>query len=303
MNRRTFFQMAAGTAAVGSIHAEAAEPAAFRFLFATDIHVQPERAGVAGFKQCVAKMNSLSAKPEFLITGGDLIMDALDVGMDRVKLEWSLFDECMKGLEMPVHHTIGNHDVVGWSAKSVVQPGDQDYGKKIFSERYGEGKTYRSFDHGGWHFILLDSIGQNTTTRDYEGRIDDDQLSWLKSDLEKVGTKTPVIIVSHIPFFSVWHQVIKGPSFHLDGKALVANVFEFRKLLEAYNVKLVLSGHGHVLEKIEIGRTRYIQGGAVCGMWWKGPVYGNPEGFGIIECRADGEFTFEYQSFDWKVQA
>lgn len=295
--------MAASAAALGSMNARAAGPDAFRFLFATDIHVQPERAGVTGFKQCVAKMNSLSAKPEFLITGGDLIMDALDVGMDRVKLEWSLFDECMKGLEMPVHHTIGNHDVVGWSAKSIVQPGDQDYGKKIFSERYGQGKTYRSFDHGGWHFILLDSIGQNAATRDYEGRIDDDQLTWLKADLEKVGTQMPVIIVSHIPFFSVWHQVIKGPSFHLDGKALVANVFEFRKLLEAHNVKLVLSGHGHVLEKIEIGRTRYIQGGAVCGMWWKGPVYGNPEGFGVIECRANGEFTYAYQSFDWKVQA
>ena len=81
------------------------------------------------------------------------------------------------------------------------------------------------------------------------------------------------------------------------------NVFEFRKLLESHNVKLVLSGHGHVLEKIELGKTRYIQGGAVSGMWWKGPVHGNPEGFGVIECKPDGSFDFAYESFDWKVRA
>ena len=252
-------------------------------------------------------MNAVAAaaetKADFLITGGDLIMDALEVGMGRALLEWSLFDEAMMGLEIPAYHTVGNHDIVGWSSKAVVKPGEQDYGKKLFSDRYGEGRTYRSFDHGGWHFILLDSISQNPQTLDYEGRIDDDQLAWLQADLEKTGKETPVVLVSHIPFFSVWHQVIKGPTFALDAKALVANVFEFRKLLETHNVKLVLSGHGHVLEKIEIGRIRYIQGGAVSGMWWKGPVYGNPEGFGVVECRADGEFTYDYESFDWKVRA
>lgn len=311
MNRRSLLHLAAGASGLSAISAisagaQDAVPASFRFLFATDIHVQPERGAAEGFKQCVAKMNAVAAaaetKADFLITGGDLIMDALEVGMGRALLEWSLFDEAMKGLEIPAYHTVGNHDIVGWSSKAVVKPGEQDYGKKLFSDRYGEGRTYRSFDHGGWHFILLDSISQNPQTLDYEGRIDDDQLAWLQADLEKTGKETPVVLVSHIPFFSVWHQVIKGPTFALDAKALVANVFEFRKLLETHNVKLVLSGHGHVLEKIEIGRIRYIQGGAVSGMWWKGPVYGNPEGFGVVECRADGEFTYDYESFDWKVR-
>jgi 3',5'-cyclic AMP phosphodiesterase CpdA len=310
MKRRSLLQLAAGSAGlftplVRAVDAAAAKP--FRFLFATDIHVQPERGGIDGWKQCVAKMNQVASatetKSDFLITGGDLIMDALEVGIERSRLEWTLFDEGLKGLGLPAHHTIGNHDVVGWSSKAVVDPGHQDYGKKLFADRYGEGKTYRSFDHGGWHFVLLDSIGRNMATGDYEGRIDDDQLAWLEADLAKTGKTTPVVIVTHIPFYSVWHQVIKGPAYALDGKALVANVFEFRKLLEAHNVKLVLSGHGHVLETIELGRTRYIQGGAVCGMWWKGPVYGNPEGFGIVECRPDGTFSYRYKSFDWTVRA
>ena len=309
MNRRSVLHLAAGASGLAALPTIAQESQAksFRFLFATDIHVQPERGAGDGWKQCIAKMNAVAAaastKADFLITGGDLIMDALEVGIDRARLEWTLFDEGLKTFALPAYHTIGNHDVVGWSSKAVVDPGHQDYGKKLFADRYGGGKTYRSFDHGGWHFVLLDSIGRNTTTGDYEGRIDDDQLAWLEADLAKAGKETPVVLVSHIPFYSVWHQVVKGPSFALDGKALVANVFEFRKLLESYNVKLVLSGHGHVLEKIELGKTRYIQGGAVSGMWWKGPVHGNPEGFGVIECRPDGSFDFAYESFDWKVRA
>lgn len=310
MNRRSLLELAAG-ATIGLPLAAKSEDVSpekpFRFLYATDIHVQPERGGFDGWKQCVAKMNAVSSIPEteaeFLITGGDLILDGLEASIERSRLEWSLFDEGLKEFRLPSYHTIGNHDIVGWSPKSVVASDHQDYGKRAFADRYGEGKTYRSFDYGGWHFVLLDSIGRNVSTGEYEGRIDDEQLSWLEGDLARTGKETPIILVSHIPFYSVWHQVLKGPRFHLDGKALVANVFEFRKILEAHNVKLVLSGHGHVLEKIEIGRIHYIQGGAVCGMWWKGPVYGNPEGFGIVECRPDGSFSWQYESFDWKIRA
>lgn len=304
MNRRNFLRAtaAAGCGLAASHAAPATELRPFRFGFLTDVHIQPERGAVDGLKQCLASVQSLANRPQFAITGGDLIMDALDVGMERIQTQWRLFDECMKGLELPVHHTIGNHDVVGWSAKSVVKPGEQEYGKRIFAERYGEGRTYRSFDHMGWHFILLDSIGQNPATRDYKGWIDDEQLAWLQADLANLGRHTPIVIVTHIPFYSVWHQVLKGPQFHLDGKALVGNVFEFRKVFANRNVKLVLSGHGHIFERIELGGITYIQGGAVCGMWWKGPVFGNPEGFGVIECRPDGSFDFEYESFGWKAR-
>lgn len=310
-SKRRFLGGLAGSAAGAlglstAFGAEGAKKSAadgFTFAFLTDLHIQPERGAVDGVRQCVQKVNDLDRRPDFVLTGGDLIMDALDVGRERIQAQWKLFDDCFDRLELPVHHTLGNHDVVGWSARAVVQPGEQDYGKKIFAERYGKGGTYRSFDHRGWHFILLDSIGQDAQTRDYKGWIDDDQLSWLKADLEKTGPRTPVILVTHIPFYSIWHQVLKGPKFPLDAKALVGNVFEFRQLFDKHNIQLVLSGHGHVLEKISLGRITYIQGGAVCGMWWKGPVYGNPEGFGVVECRADGSWDYAYQDYGWKVRA
>lgn len=306
-SRRHFLASAAAfTGASGWLSetvSQAAESKPFSFVFFTDPHVQPEKGATEGVKQAFAKVNALEQRPDFVITGGDLIMDALNVGMDRVQLQWDLWDECQKTLEAPIHHTVGNHDVTGWSSKAVVKPGDSRYGKAIFSERYGQGKTYRSFDHGGWHFVLLDSIGQDPVTLDYKGWIDDDQLAWLKADLEKTGPQTPIILVTHIPFYSVWHQVLKGPAFPLDARALVGNVFEFRKLLALYNIRLVLSGHGHISERIQFDKVVYLQGGAVCGMWWKGPVHGNPEGFVQIGCHPDGSFRDRYISYGWKVQA
>jgi 3',5'-cyclic-AMP phosphodiesterase len=299
--RRTLLRTAALAAASPLIAAEA--PAqSFDFAYLTDIHVKPELHAVEGFKLCLANVNALAKRPAFMITGGDLIMDALDVGIDRARLEFDLFDECMKTCELPVHHTIGNHDVVGWSSKAIVKPDHHDYGKKIFAERYGQGRTYRSWDHQGWHFILLDSVGQNTETLDYQGWIDEAQLDWLKADLAAVGKTRPIIMVSHIPFYSVWHQVVLGPGYRLDGKALVGNVHLFRKLLDDYNIQLVLSGHGHVVERIEVHRSTYIQGGAVCGMWWKGPVYGRAENYGIVTCNPDGTWAWQYKAYGWKAR-
>ncbi|MEI7651953.1 MAG: metallophosphoesterase [Verrucomicrobiota bacterium] len=302
MNRRHFLS----SAMLASLapHAVAAESAAdsFDFAYLTDIHVQPELGAAEGFRQCLDQVNLLKTPADFVLTGGDLIMDALDVGMNRVRQQFEIFDECMKRLSLPVHHTIGNHDVVGWSAKSVVQPDDHDYGKKLFADRYGRGRTYRSFDHKGWHFIILDSIGQNQETRDYQGWIDDAQLDWLKKDLAATGRSKPIIMVSHIPFYTTWHQVLGGPTAKLDGKAIVGNLHTFRKLFDDYNIQLVLSGHGHVVERIEIGKVTYLQGGAVCGMWWKGPVFGKPEGFGTITCRRDGTWNWQYRDYGWKAR-
>lgn len=302
MDRRRFLgtSLLAGLAAPA--FAATTEPASFDFAFLTDIHVQPELGAPEGFRQCLRAVNRLATPADFVLTGGDLIFDALDVGMDRIREQWRIFDECSKELALPTHHVIGNHDVVGWSAKSVVKPTDQDYGKKLFAERFGLARTYRSFDHKGWHFILLDSIGQNRETLEYEGWIDDAQLDWLKQDLAATGRAKPIVMVTHIPFYTTWHQVLRGPDHRLDGKAIVRNLHTFRKLFDDHNLQLVLSGHGHVVERIEIGKVTYLQGGAVSGMWWKGPVFGKAENFGTITCRRDGTWSWQYRDYGWKAR-
>jgi len=48
----------------------------FTFAFLTDIHLQPELEAVEGFRKAIDTINALH--PDFVLTGGDLVMDALD---------------------------------------------------------------------------------------------------------------------------------------------------------------------------------------------------------------------------------
>ncbi len=228
-------------------------------------------------------------------------MDALHVDLDRAEMEFNIFDECSKDFGLPVYHTIGNHDIVGWSSKGKVPANNPNYGKRIFTERFGEGKTYRSFDHKGWHFIILDSLGQAKDTPDYIGYIDREQMEWLQADLKQTGTKTPIVIVTHVPFLSTMDQTLVGIDKPVPPYGLVTNFFEFRELFNPYNVQLILSGHGHVRERIEIMGSTHIQSGAVCGRWWKGRLFGEPEAFAVITCKRDS-FDYEYQDFGWTAR-
>ncbi|MFO7670024.1 MAG: hypothetical protein R6W31_10235, partial [Bacteroidales bacterium] len=45
----------------------------FTFAFLTDIHLQPELNAVAGFQKAIDTINQI--RPDFVLTGGDLVMD------------------------------------------------------------------------------------------------------------------------------------------------------------------------------------------------------------------------------------
>ena len=60
----------------------------------TDIHLQPERKGVEGFTMALQNANAL--RPDFIITGGDLVMDALAVDFERASSLFDLYNEVVK---------------------------------------------------------------------------------------------------------------------------------------------------------------------------------------------------------------
>lgn len=306
MNRRAFLSLSGLSclAAATGMQAAAPAPSAFDLAFLTDIHVQPEKGAGEGLKKCLAAVHALAPRPDFIMTGGDLVMDSLAAPRERIKVQWDLFHECWQQVELPAYHTIGNHDVGGWAEGSLVRPDDAEYGKRYFADRFGQGRTWRSFDHKGWHFVILDSIGHDPgTPRGFLGWIDDVQLDWLKQDLKGTPAGTPIILVTHVPMFSIWSQFSDDPRKGTDKQSLVNNAHVVRKLFPGHNIKLVLSGHGHLVERIEFGGITYIQSGAVCGNWWRGPLQGNAEGFGLVSCRDDGSITYSYRTYGWKAKA
>lgn len=270
------------------------------FVHFTDIHVQPELRAAQGFRQAVLAMNQLKPKPVLAIAGGDLVMDAFEQEYPRADQLFELYGGIVKDIDFPVYSVLGNHDLFGVAAESQVSSTHLEYGKKMFANRLGGGKTYRSFDFRDWHFVLLDSI-QVTASLSYEGGIDDAQFDWLKKDLISVGRERPVVLVSHIPFFSILPTLQSGPTEPVPASIVIRNTKEILEFCSGFNIKLVLQGHVHIVEEHGYKNEQIITSGAVCGNWWKGPRMGFPEGFAVYTIDED-RIRWSYKTYGWKTE-
>jgi 3',5'-cyclic AMP phosphodiesterase CpdA len=268
----------------------------FSFAFLTDIHLQPELNALEGYKKAIKTVNEL--KPDFVITGGDQIMDALGVTYERAEMLYDLYIETTQELDMPVYNTLGNHDIFGLSAGSGVDPSHPEYYKKLFQNKVGI--TYQSFDHQGWHFMIIDSIDK-TVDRTYLGRVDAEQMAWIAEDLKNIGKETPIVLATHIPFISIIRQIRVGSTEANSEGWVIVNSKEVLELFQGYKLKLVLQGHLHSLEEINVGGIKFLTGGAVSSNWWEGQYYGLEEGFVMIKIKEDA-LEWEYIDFGWEVQ-
>lgn len=272
------------------------EKPGFSFAFLTDIHVQPETRATEGFKAAIAEVNKL--KPDFVITGGDLIMDALAQTHGRADSLYNLYIETALGFKMPVHNTMGNHEVFGYYEQSGVDATHPLYGDKMFEDKLG--RRYYVFEFNGWRFYILDSIDE-WEEGGYYGYIDQEQMAWLKEDLAGVDPEMPIVISVHIPLISVFTQLEVGSTAPNGRGSVVTNSRELLELFKEYNLKLVLQGHLHSCEDIYVNGTHFITGGAVSGGWWKGPHRGVEEGFLMVHVSGD-EIESEYIDYGWQVE-
>jgi len=273
------------------------ETPGFSFAFMTDIHLERERQGLEGFQTTIKKVNEL--KPDFVITGGDLIMDALGVTYGRADSLYDLYQETEKQFDMPVYNGMGNHEIYGLYPKSGSDTTHEEYGKKMFEKRIG--KRYYSFDHKGWHFMILDAIGV-TPQRTYIGQIDEAQIEWIREDLAGLDPATPLVISVHIPFITTYTQLTQGPLVASGPGTVITNGREVLELFLPYNLKLVLQGHLHFLEDQFVdNKVHFITGGAVSGRWWQGPPSQNvEEGFLLIKA-GDDQISWEYVDSGWEA--
>ncbi len=269
----------------------------FRFLHVTDLHLQPELGAPDAVSKMVKKILALETRPDFVLLGGDHVMDVNICSPERANLQFKLLAEALKPLEMPLYSTIGNHDIYGWDAKSPASALDPLYGKRMFAEKFGKRPEYYSFDHKGWHFIVLDSI--SAKGKGWHGRIEDDQLTWLKSDLPK---DRPSVVLTHVPIFTMCMQYLSGTLAPGSDTLQVANGKEVWEVLRGGNVKAVLQGHTHIVEDCEYLGTHFVTGGAVCGDWWKGKRLGvHHEGFMVYDTAGD-TYKNRYVPYGWMAR-
>jgi 3',5'-cyclic-AMP phosphodiesterase len=121
----------------------------------------------------------------------------------------------------------------------------------------------------------------------------------------------PTMLCSHVPILSITpimgstpdegrsptgesNTVIGQGSMHCDWR-------EIKSILKPNpQVKLAISGHIHLLDRLEYGGVSYCCNGAVSGGWWKEPNLGEGDaGYTLMNLYADGRFDREYVTYGW----
>jgi len=280
--------------------------ASFRFAFLTDLHLLQGGAlrSIEGIVACLAAVEKLDPRPDFILCGGDLVHNTPDFTIPGAETALDFFLQIWKDhTDLPTHWTFGNHDLAGTSNPYALAS-DPDYGKGLFQNRLQLPRLFYSFDCKGWHFVVLDDIAP--LPHSYFGELFEDELAFLKADLD-AHRSTPTIVCTHIPIASnlplellLAHRTAgqhqPGPKNLVctNGDALLEDI-------PGHNIRAILAGHLHFHEQIDRHGVRLINSGAVCGNYWKGPQYGCPEGFGVVDLRADGSVTFDYRTYGWKA--
>jgi Icc protein len=314
MDRRAFIK--AGSLGAGSLlltpshllankQAERAPRSGFRFVFLPCIHFRLDLNAPKGLQACLAAVDRLDPKPDFLLTGGDICHNLRDESLAASRERIARFLEIWSAAtRLPTYHCLGNHDLAAWNDNEVAR--DPDYGKSLLVKTLKMPGTYYSFDHGAWHFAVLDYLKQEAPGR-FSPEIDAQQLDWLKEDLRKAGSK-PVIIITHAPFLSAYEAHTDRGIEHEKGRItpygrVIKDFPAFAKALDetGADIRALISGHLHIVEEIVYSGRRLICSGSVSGQQWNGPRLGQQEGFGVFDCQADGTFNFTYQDYEWKA--
>lgn len=267
------------------------EKESFSFAFLTDIHLNAghlnkNNGGFQGIEKAISSAKSNSV--DFILTGGDNVdIDILKKGNAETAHQlYKKYAEIIKNSTIEYHATIGNHDRF-W----LTEKDNELYNDGLF-EKYIN-KSYYSFNHKGWHFIVLNS----TQTCNGKYCVDEVQKQWLADDLEGTDSITPIIVSTHVPFLSVYYPALKGRYTDAD---TFSNFKEIWDMFENKNLKLVLQGHMHLYEEIKVRGVQFITAGAVSASWWGGAYHGTEEGYLKITTSGD-DFSWEYIDYGWEA--
>jgi 3',5'-cyclic AMP phosphodiesterase CpdA len=151
--------------------------------------------------------------PAFIINKGDLT-DVYEPYRLRA------YQQAVRGLKPRTHCIPGNHDHLR----------NKDF-TADWLDFAGTAQVYRSFDHAGFHFVLLDTCWTGEQERGYLGN---EQIAWLVDDLEQNAGKRSFIFT---------HHPMNGD---VQENRVIHDFEEFQKAIAAFpNLVAVFSAHVH----------------------------------------------------------
>jgi Icc protein len=260
----------------------------------TDIHIKPGLVPESGMAKALQHVQQLKNKVDFIVNGGDAIMDALEADKEKTKIQWELFHKIMK-LEnsLPIYHCIGNHDIWGWFLKENKPEQDRLYGKIWALETLQMKNRYYSFTEGKWHFIVLDSTQLNPAGG-YIAKLDEEQMNWLHLELEKISPGKYICLISHIPILSIcaglfFDKTEANGDLKIQRNLMHTDFLALKKIFMQYpNLRVCISGHIHLQDEVEYLGVKYYCNGAVSGNWWNGAYREFAPAYAVMEFFDDG---------------
>jgi hypothetical protein len=179
------------------------------------------------------------------------------------------------GYPLMLFPVIGNHD----NDPSIAQGDDTDFKSAIPYRTYMSPSFY-SFNLGQVHYIVLDDIVYINTfsstasyadgvagNRDYGRYITNEQLEWMRRDLELVKDKSmPVFILCHIPNWS-----LSSSTYATQANLENSSADAVARLVADFDNVHILSGHTHHSYNAHPAKYPNIHEhntAAICATWW-----------------------------------
>ena len=206
----------------------AAPANALTFVQISDTHIGFRKEAnpdiVGSLRHAMADINALPQTPAFVVHTGDVshLSKPEEFGQARELLQELRVDR--------VHAIPGEHDTIDDGVTGYLKHFDHD----------GNGKAFYSFDHSGVHFLALNNVLNFKAGT--MASLGNEQIEWARNDLARVSRSTPIVVLGHIPLWTIWEPWGWGTE---DAAQMMA-------LLRPFGSVTVLNGHIHqVLQKVE----------------------------------------------------
>jgi predicted MPP superfamily phosphohydrolase len=248
--------------------------ASFSFVHMTDAHM-----GLGFINQLETTMQIIyNINPDFILFTGD--MQASETWIQSF---FNILYDLNFGI--PIFFVKGNHESDSFAIleRHLLYLGSNT---TMF-----EGYQYpTTFNYGEWQFIGLDTAIYPYTDG---GNISDSQYSWL----EQQTSSQPTVVFMHHPLYFDGVHPYPGVATWID-ESVAEKVIN---LLEASNVKVVLSGHMHRESISVINDITYLATVSLCNSTcWVGDEPYPPGGFRKIQIENNQlSFTTLYSTFSY----
>lgn len=223
----------------------------------------------------------LAAKdPDIVLHVGDMLESVQ--GVASFEDYRALHEQALSNMEhfnCPWLLAAGDHDVV----PPDYRPLSEDRSRETWfmdliqtALPFGNEKPYYSYNFQGYHFIVLYSMEHLHTDPRWGSiflnKISDDQLHWLREDLENNKRSKGIVVLVHHPHWYVWQ-----------------NWQPVHDLLKQYKTRAVIAGHYHYdQDEGLIDGIRYLVMGSSGGVIKNTDIHSGTQEIGLLRLRRRG---------------